>query len=198
MKKCILCFLLFLLVCCPLASLGEGNNLLANGGFEELSANGNPKGWTPKAYYSQIGYGNQSVTDERAHSGERSILIENFANNDTRFYTEVRVAPSSLYKLSAWVWVEKVSGGNGANLALEDIISVSDTLLEPTEGWQYLEWYGETGSNQKNVTFGVRLGGYGRESKGRVFFDDVVLEKVDSLPFGVTASLWYNDYTKIA
>lgn len=193
MKKIVLCLMTLLMVFLPLLTLAEEGNLVSNGSFEELTGNGMPQNWSVKAYRSQPGYGIQRVTDDRAHTGQRSVMLENIGNNDSRFTATVRVKPSSLYKLSAWVWVDEVSGGNGANLALEEFVSVSDTILEPTEGWQYLEWYGETGPSQNSLTFGVRLGGYGKESTGRVYFDDVSLEPVNVLPKGVFADIWYQE-----
>lgn len=185
------CLALTLLVC--LTAAAEETNLIANGGFETLDASGDPVDWYPTAYRTQEGYSRIAVTSEKAHSGQYSAVVENASANDARYTCTVSVEPSSLYRLSAYVLVESMEDtGNGANLGIEGIYSYSDCLFDTDGEWQYLEWYGETGEDQREVTFGVRVGGYGAESTGKAYFDDVCLEKVDALPSGVFASLWYD------
>lgn len=185
------CLALTLLVC--LTAAAEETNLIANGGFETLDASGDPVDWYPTAYRTQEGYSRIAVTSEKAHSGQYSAVVENASANDARYTCTVSVEPSSLYRLSAYVLVESMEDtGNGANLGIEGIYSYSDCLFDTDGEWQYLEWYGETGEDQHELTFGVRVGGYGAESTGKAYFDDVCLEKVDALPSGVFASLWYD------
>ena len=186
------------LMMCVTAAAGEAN-LLANGGFETLDASGNPVDWYPVAYRTQEGYSRIAVTSEKAHSGQYSAVVENASANDARYTCTVSVQPSSLYRLSAYVLVESMEDtGNGANLGIEDIYSYSDCLFDTDGEWQYLEWYGETGEDQHELTFGVRVGGYGAESTGKAYFDDVVLEKVDALPSGVFASIWYETQSYVS
>lgn len=186
------------LMMCVTAAVGEAN-LLVNGGFETLDASGNPVDWYPTAYRTQEGYSRIAVTSEKAHSGQYSAVVENASANDARYTCTVSVEPSSLYRLSAYVLVESMEDtGNGANLGIEDIYSYSDCLFDTDGEWQYLEWYGETGEDQHELTFGVRVGGYGAESTGKAYFDDVVLEKVDALPSGVFASIWYETQSYVS
>lgn len=186
----LLALLSILLFAMPVAA--AETNLLANGGFEQVDANVNPAEWYRNAYYDEIGYSRLSITDEIAHSGQYSAVIENASPNDARFICTVKVKPSSLYKMSGYVLVESMdSVGNGANFAIEDIYAVSDCLFEATGEWEYVEWYGRTGVGQKELTIGIRIGGYGAESLGKAYFDDIVFEKVETLPEGVEASGWY-------
>lgn len=182
--------LALLLAACPASA--EGVELATNGGFEQVESSGLPTGWYVNSYRAQEGYSRYAVTDERAHSGRYSVLIENINQNDTRYITTVKVEPESLYRVSAYVWVERAEGGNGANLALEDVYAISECLLEPTGSWRYVEWYGETAPGQTEITLGVRVGGYSAESRGKAYFDDVSVVRVDALPDEVVASLWYD------
>lgn len=183
--------LLLALSCVP-GLAEEGPNLLTNGGFEQVDASGLPTGWYKTAYRSQEGYSRMISTEEKAHSGLRSALIENIDYNDARLSVTIPVEPESMYRVSGWVLVERMEDiGNGANFAVEGIYSNSDGVFETAGEWQYLEWYGETDSGQSEVTLGVRLGGYSSESKGKVYFDDVSVVKVDTLPQGEVASLWF-------
>lgn len=187
----ILTFLCFALPC---ESGRADENLLTNGGFETLTDSGEPMGWYPTAYRNQPGYSRLKVSDSYAHSGLYSVMIENASANDARYTCTVRVKPSSLYRLSAYVLVESMEDtGNGANLGVEGIYSFSDGVFDTAGEWKYIEWYGETGKDQKELTFGVRVGGYSAESTGKAYFDDVRLEEVDELPTGVVASIWYKE-----
>jgi len=171
----------------------DGTNLLKNGSFESTTDSAVPENWHTNAYRNQAGYSRMAVTDEIAHSGQKCILIENASSNDARFITTVKVKPETLYRLSGYVLVDSMQEtGNGANFAVEGIYAFSDGLFDTGKQWQYLEWYGETGEKQTEVTIGIRVGGYSAESVGKAYFDDIVLEQVDALPKGVVASLWYN------
>lgn len=187
-------FLLVGMLCS--VSLADDVNLIANGGFEELTDSGLPAEWYATAYRNQTGYSRMAATEEAAHTGRYSAVVENASSNDARFTCTVKVEPESLYRLSGYVLVDSMEDtGNGANFGIEGIYSFSDCLFETDGEWQYLEWYGETGENQHEVTIGVRVGGYSAESTGKAYFDDLVLERVDSLPQNVVASLWYNANT---
>ena len=194
MKRAIAIFCAALLVIISfLTGAAAEKNLLPNGGFESIASSGMPEDWYATAYRSQAGYSRMTVTDEAFHSGSFSALVENASANDARFTCTVKVKPESLYRLSGYVRVESMQDtGNGANFGIEGIYSFSDGLFDTNGEWQYLEWYGETGEKQTEVTIGVRVGGYSAESVGKAYFDDIVLEEVDELPQGVIASLWYS------
>ncbi len=193
-KSCIWLLLLTLvLALCPIAALGEeGENLLTNPSFEELDSDGMPVGWTTDAYRLQEGYTVFSVTDE-AEDGNHAVTINNLAENDARFYQTVTVEPNSLYCLSGWVKTEDIlDSGHGANLSVEGLYSFSDGVYGTTDGWQYIEWYGETGDDQTEVTLFVRVGGYSGESMGKASFDNLCLQQVDAVPGDGIASLWFD------
>lgn len=196
MKRTIALFCLILFVLAASLSCAENvsENLISNGGFESLDASGKPVGWYDKAYRSQAGYSRLSVTDQKAHSGKYSVIIDNASINDSRFVYTAQVEPESLYHLSGYVLVESMDDvGNGANFGIEDIYAFSDCLFDTNGQWEYLEWYGETGEEQTTLTFGVRVGGYSAESVGRAYFDDISLQKVEKLPEHIVASVWYSD-----
>jgi len=197
MKRAIAVFCAVLLaVCLVFSASAESDNLLKNGGFEIVSDSGIPESWYPTAYRSQVGYSRMAVSNEKAYSGRYSAVIENASNNDARFTCTVKVEPESLYRLSGYVLVENMEDtGNGANFGVEGIYSFSDGFFDTHGEWKYLEWYGETGEDQTEVTIGVRVGGYSAESTGKAYFDDIVLQEVEELPENVIASLWYSAYS---
>ena len=192
MKRLLALVLIVLLSAVPFgASLAE--NFLPNGGFEQIEENGRPTGWYETAYRDQAGYSRICASQDQAHSGRYSVLVENASANDARMTCTVSVEPESLYRLSGYVLVETMEDtGNGANFAVEGLYSASEGLFDTDGQWQYLEWYGETGEDQTEVTIGVRVGGYSAESTGKAYFDDLSLERVDELPDGIIADLWYD------
>ena len=194
MKKTLALLFFLLLVLAPVLGMAEGN-LLSNGGFERLDELGDPEGWYTNTYRNEAGYSRLQITDEKAHSGSYSALIQNASLNDARYITTVRVEPNSYYRLSGYVLVERMEDeGNGANFGIEDLYTSSTGLYDTDGQWQYLEWYGKTGPEQKEITLGVRLGGYSAESVGKAYFDDIELVKVEAsaVPDDVSPSLWYS------
>ncbi len=184
--------LLGLLLCLSAGALAAEENLLENGGFEQISEAGQAAGWQTKAYIDREDMTWFRITDEKAHSGQYSAMIDNIGLNDARYIATVRVEPESLYRLSGYLYVEPMEqSGCGANLALEDVYARTEAFYDTAGEWQYVQWYGETDTDQHEVTLGVRVGGYGGESIGKAYFDDIALEKVDELPEGVIASTWF-------
>ncbi|NLV59570.1 MAG: phospholipid carrier-dependent glycosyltransferase [Clostridiales bacterium] len=186
--------LVLLLALLPgLRSIGEAYpNLVPNGSFEEIDDQQKPVDWFAYAYRAQAGYSRMVVTDEKAHSGQFSALVENANANDARFVCTLAVEPERLYRFSGYILVETMGDqGKGANLALEELYASSQGLFDTQGQWQYVEWYGETGPGQRLVEIGVRVGGYGAESIGKAYFDDIVVQEVNSLPEEAVASLWY-------
>lgn len=195
-KTCaFLCIVLILLCLLPTLGLAqESINLIDNGGFELLDEENEPIDWSVSAYRTEIGYSRLLITDEKAHSGSYSALIENAASNDARYIHTVSVEPSSLYRLSGYILVDYMKDeGRGANLGIEDVYISTSGLYDTQNEWQYIEYYGETADDQTSLTFGVRVGGYSSESIGKAYFDDIVLEKVNAAPSDVIASLWYKE-----
>lgn len=196
MKRCLTLLLIVLLCLLPAAVFAE--NLLQNGGFEQVDEAGRPVDWTENAYRTQTGYSRMGLSQEKVHSGQYSAVVENASGNDARLICTVQVEPSSLYRLSGYVLVDHMEDtGNGANFGLEGLYAFSECLFDTEGDWKYLEWYGETGPSQTELTFGVRVGGYSAESVGKAYFDDIALEKVEELPTGVFADLWYYESTPV-
>ncbi len=185
-------FCLALLVPCSSLARAEGENLLQNGGFEELGADDMPLYWYTEAYINQPGYTEYAVV-EGAHAGRHAALVENFGSNDARFAQSVPVEPDSIYRLHGYVKTEKVpDAGLGANLSIANIYVFSESLYDTQGGFTELELYGKTGPDQNEVIVYARLGGYGGESEGRAYFDDISLTKVTGqVPGNVLVTNWF-------
>ncbi len=188
---CCVCLLPALLMLTSFGALAE-ENLLKNGGFELLNASGLPAEWTTEAYITQQGYTQYSVTGG-AREGQNAVLVENFGSNDARFAQIVSVEPDTVYKLSGFVRTENIpDAGMGANLSIADVYVFSDGVYGTEAGWQALTLYGRTGPDQNTITVYARLGGYGGESEGKAYFDDIRLEKVTgAVPADAFEETWY-------
>ena len=194
-KRVLLC----LMLCCCLAmcfatSLAEEaeENLLYNGSFEIIGADGMPDGWYTDQYNRQEGYTNFAVLTGDAQEGEHSVQIENLGDNDARFAQRVEVKPESLYCLSGYIRAEQIpDSGLGANLSVEGLYVFSESVYDTAGEWQYVELYGETGPEQTEVTVFARLGGYSGESRGTAAFDNLSLREVNIVPGDGVASLWF-------
>ena len=171
----------------------DGDNLLKNGGFEDVNTSGMPSDWYTVSYLEAAGNTLFETTGEQAHSGAYSAKIVNGNLNDARFVAYVNVQPESVYRISGYILVTEMDdAGAGANFALEGVAAKSDGVYDTDGEWKYVEWYGETDTGQTTVEIGVRVGGYSAESRGTAYFDDISVEKVDAVPANVYADLWFN------
>ena len=169
----------------PSSTTNYGDNLLVNGTFEKVDANGVPAGWTLDAYSGLSGAVFDVVQDENGSAAH----IVNQIPKDARFAQEVSVEPNTLYRLHGYIKAD-ARDGCGANLSIKDIYLFSNKLYDTHDEWQEAILYGRTGENQHSVTIFVRLGGYSGEAMGEAWFRDVTVCKVDGIPEGYTASLW--------
>ncbi len=186
-----------LLLILPGLAEEDAGNLLYNGGFEWTDEDGLPDGWYTDAYVHQEGYTTYRLSDD-ARSGAACAVVDNLGMNDARFAQSVAVEPESLYRLSGWIRAEGIlDSGLGANLSIEGVYVFSESVYDSQGEWTYIELYGETGEDQREVTVFARVGGYSGESQGKASFDDLRLEKVDALPDDVVAELWFVDRTPV-
>jgi len=194
MSRCIalLAALLLMLFALPVQA-DEQQNLLVNGGFDSLDADGLPSGWYIDAYYTREGITlYQTVADGRTGT---AAVVENLGENDARFAQVVRVEPNTVYRLSGWIRADQIhDSGRGANLSVADLYDACSQSVFDSEGeWTYVELYGKTGPKQKELTVFARVGGYSGVSIGRACFDDLSLVKVTSAPSDAVLKKWYKE-----
>ena len=159
----------------PVLALADGDSLAKNGDFEKLSS-GLPKDWSFKAYYDD-GTATNYFVDNDAERGN-VIRIVNNSENDARFIQTIKVKGNTAYKFSCYVKTDNVVGGAGANIGFEEITDHSESITGTSE-WKLIEITGKTDDKQKEITVGVRLGGFGATSTGTAWFDDFKVVEVD-------------------
>ncbi len=169
------------------AGSGTYANLIVNGTFEQADKDGLPSGWYADAYVSTVGYTTYSLGE--GFIGGAAHIVNN-APNDARFAQRVSVSPDTLYRLRGFIRADAQSG-RGANLSVEGVTAFSESMYSTDGNWIEVSLYGRTGANQTEVTVFARLGGYSGEATGEAWFDDVSLNRVDSVPEGYEETQWY-------
>ena len=160
----------------------DPENLIYNGGFELLDEDGLPEGWYPDEYY--IGNDVTEFTTPEDMESDRSRVAEiwNKSENDARFYQVVPVEPDTIYCLSGYIWADRIEGGHGANLSIEDTTTFSRQVYDTDGNWEYIEYYGKTGPEQDLLTVFIRVGGYGGVSTGKARFDQIRMTEINGEP----------------
>jgi hypothetical protein len=177
-------FLLFFLI-------GVGNsyaNLIQNGDFEKI-ADSLPRKWSTYIYGSDESDVRFYSSNENPYSGKSCVTIKNIRPNDAKLIQRVEVKPQTLYKLSCRIRAENI-GENaiGANISVLNVFAFSQDFKDTNGQWKYVELYGITGENQKELFAAVRVGGYGSLNTGKASFDDFRMEEANSLPAGVNVT----------
>lgn len=174
--------LMLALACMP--AMAEGN-LIQNGDFEQIGANGLPDGWTKNMWHWEEGVSYLSV-EEGGYDGGNCVVVENADTNDARFEQTVSVTPGSMYVLRCMVKAENCPVGEaGAGISVSDTFESSDYVYDTQGEWVELELYGVAGEDQHQLTVMARVGGYSSLNSGKAWFDNFTMEEVDEAPEGV-------------
>lgn len=181
--RAIITILLFTLLW-PAVTLQAANNLLENASFENVSDN-LPNDWGHDAYLKEKHITAYTVSDAEAHTGTYSAVLENFEANHSRWTQTVSVKPKSTYKLSGYVKAEQIGpDATGVHFFVDGVAVIYPDVKDTNGKWAYIHFYAKTGKDQKSITFGASLGGYGSINTGKAYFDDVSVEKVSKAPAG--------------
>ncbi|KAA8997131.1 phospholipid carrier-dependent glycosyltransferase [Paenibacillus spiritus] len=170
-------------------------NMLNNSGFEELDGNA-PAGWTRDAWVPDEAAGTIAVESEEVHSGRNAAVIENVQQNHAKWLQTVAVKPDSLYRISGWIKVVSAGAeGFGANIVVAGLGSGYPALSDTGGQWEKLEFVGRTGGDQKEISIGPALGGYGSLNTGKAYFDDISIEELSEAPAGASVISLDGDQT---
>ena len=182
----------FLLLFSLSACSGSGIDTLQNGDFESGSGT-SIDGWSQYNYKKSY-EGNTECTDislvDLGFSGQ-CVRIASRSNNDARIYQNLKVKPNSNYCVRFDALYENIDAdvteaerGGGLNVSVINAAGRSGGLYGTTDEWQTFTVYFKTAEDQKNAELSFGIGGYGAESSGTAYLDNVRVEKVDSIPEG--------------
>ncbi|MDR0287626.1 MAG: glycosyltransferase 87 family protein [Clostridiales bacterium] len=140
-------------------------------------------GFTENAWTVDKNVTEYSISDE-GRDGSKCACIENMLPNDARLVYNVNAKSGTYYKISGWVRTLNVGEGDnsiGGNISVLNTKEIHGDL-KGNNDWTYVEFYGKTASDQTNFTVALRLGGYSGDNSGKVWFDDIDIEELDSKP----------------
>ncbi len=184
MRRVLVILCVMMLMLCAVSAAAE-ENLLVNGGFED-AVDGWPMGWEEDAWLHDVGITYLELR-ESGHDGGMCALVENVSSNDARFVQQVAVDPGTTYRLAGWVKAEGCDPAKaGASISVINSYSTLPSVYDTDGQWVLLECYFRTTANQTALDIGARLGGYGADSAGKAWFDDLSLTRVDTVPTGAT------------
>ncbi len=190
----LLACLLVLTFSAGVAQAKNDQNLLENGNIESFDAEDQLSAWYPDVWDTDEEL-SKLVVEVSDYDDGFCLSVENIGANDARYQQDVLVEPDSMYRFSAMV---KAAGCDpdeaGAGLSIAYSQATSDYLYDTNGAWVLLEVYGQTGGDQTEMSVMARVGGYSSLNTGKAWFDDLRLEKVDSLPEGAVL----NDFSTIA
>ncbi|MDD5603812.1 MAG: glycosyltransferase family 39 protein, partial [Eubacteriales bacterium] len=161
-----------------------GGNLLKNPGFE-LEKDGQLSCWGIYDWRNNERITELKFDDTVKRSGTGSAYISSLYDNDARIKQTVKVEQDTYYRISCWVMTKDVGNQNiGANISIEGLGSASRSIKGTNGKWEYIELIGKTGLSQRELPITLGVGGYSNLNKGSAWFDDVKVEKLDTLPAG--------------
>ena len=152
-------------------------NLVRNGSFESVTANG-PRGWRQQTW---AGSGDFAAA-QTGRTGERSAQLSSREGGDLSWSITLPAEPFSRYRLSAWIKTDDVKAGTGrgALLNLHNLQGVATEAVSGTTDWKQVSVefdVDDIDSLQINCLFG----GWG-QATGTAWFDDVELTRLASRP----------------
>lgn len=185
-KKYFTLILIVILAICTFAGC-SGSLTLNNSDFESGSGT-KITDW--RQYNYQKNMGDQKCTSitlvQDGYKGQ-CVKIASTSTNDARIYQALEVRKSSYYRVSAMVRIDgTIESGAGFQISGIGTHGRSDGLYTTDGQWQEQVVYFKTGSDQTSFELSFGVGGYGSESAGTVYIDQVSIDQVKSVPSGIS------------
>lgn len=206
-KKCIFVIVLLVVLCAVFVGCSvKGDNFVDNGNFETLNSDGDlVEGWTKsqKGNFEFRANKNDGADNYDESLGQRFAYISAGANSVEyeNMFTKVKLHSGTTYKLSAMVNIESVSPNNKVGIKIgfkEDENFEGLNFIEKTDGWKHVETYFKSNTS-KQMSLYMGFGDTQNKVSGTASFDNIVIEKVSSVPAtftGVVGRLNYgSDYS---
>lgn len=162
-------------------SAGEAHNLLNNGNLARGSGNSCDAWRTDAWILSPTASDFTWIAPEGDHPGQ--VEIDTSRDNDARWVQTLSLT-GGWYHISVWARTEDILPYfTGANISvLEDTIVSAD--LRGTQPWQQLDLYLKIPPYGADVDVAMRVGGYANLTRGKAFFHDPRVVRVDAPPAG--------------
>ena len=123
-------------------------NLLSNASFEDLDADGNPRGWHTETWSGKPRF---AVEEGFARTGKRCVKIHATEGADGSWSMSIPVRPRTRYRLEAWVKTKDLDrrSGRGAQLNLHQLQYDGRTdAIHGTNDWTLISGEFESGAHR--------------------------------------------------
>ena len=172
---------------------GQGQNLIKNGGFEELSK-GVPASWSPVSSSTSNGV-TCGIDSTDVHSGKNSYKMTHNNPANSMLVQNIDVEKGKIYKISFWAKTENTKNASYLLLYYGDTGAGCKGLLELLNGnnskWQKVEAFVRMLDVNMPLSVAIRLGGQGTDTQGTASFDDVSVELADKVDAGAKIVNFY-------
>ena len=175
-----------------LSACSEENTAIQNGDFSKGSG-ASIDGWSQYNYakdYQAITNRSTITLTDQGFDGQ-CVKIESRDKNDARIYQKLAVKPEASYMVQFDTLYENIDAnaqdsekGAGLNISVKDGQQRTGGFYGSVDTWQTITAYFTTVKDQKSVELTIGIGGYGAESSGTAYIDNVRVEQVDSIPEG--------------
>lgn len=111
---------------------------------------------------------------------KKSYCIDSSDFNDAMFFKTLEVEKDTPYKVSCYIKTENVvneieKSEGGANICIQDTVEKSKSIVGNSD-WELVTFYFDS-KDRETVEICFRLGSYSSNSKGKVWFSDINIEK---------------------
>lgn len=148
--------------------------LLRNGGFEEITDEGIPVGWSCSAWSLKPDTECKFGAGDKARSGERSLMISGIGGSSLNLVCgqAVPLTPGKTYRLTGY-YLQDEGSGHCSLIAGDKAQYDNSQKLTPVEDWTEFSW-DFTAQNYDKFTLYLR-----RSGKGTIYYDDIKLEEIE-------------------
>lgn len=176
----VLVLALFAFTACNNASAEVGEELVVNSDFSEFSSSNKFEGWTTSS--SSMTFGQSTASDDE---GNKYLYIDNSTAGYNYLKQSVKVDTNKIYKVTVKVSVKsELSNKSGAYLTfLENTDYKFAKHTESTKGFETTTVYIKP-KNTDYLTIALCVGSEDANCKGKAYFDDVSVQRVDEVPDG--------------
>ncbi len=158
------------------------SEIVVNGGFENYNSQEDiAEGWTVNPGTTVTWPRNDSQSSEYDSSlGKRYMRLNPSSSGNYYISQKVRLEKNAVYKLSAYIKADSVSGSAGVYIK-GAVDTVGAIVTQSTEGWEEITQYFSS-SISGEVELLAAIGKDGTSGSGNVSFDNISLQKVESAP----------------
>ncbi|MEN8906447.1 MAG: hypothetical protein ABF289_10865 [Clostridiales bacterium] len=158
-------------------------NLIENSSFE-LYKDNNFENWCVYSWFSDNENKIFNIDSSIYNKGQNCALIYLKNENDARYLQKIELDSKKYYKVSCFMKTENVGNNSvGANIGILDQSVVSNDL-KGTNDWTEVDLFLKSTENKDKITLTFGLGSYGSLNTGKLWIDNIKVEKLDNIPHG--------------